>query len=130
MNDMPDLDPVIHTLGRLRVVTVLHRRQAPVPFSDLQGTLGMTSGNLSTHLQRLEQAGYVAIDKTFEDRTPVTRIHLTPSGAQAYATYQEGLRDYIAPPDPATAPGSTDLIHHWPPGQPPSDDQIRRQRRA
>lgn len=101
VSDLPDLDPVIHTLGRLRVVTVLDRSPAALPFPELQTALGMTSGNLSTHLRKLEDAGYVAVAKTFEDRVPVTRIALTPAGTAALTAYRSALLAYLHPDDRA-----------------------------
>ena len=55
----------------------------------------MTAGNLSTHLQKLEEAGYVVIDKTFQGRTPATYLALTPRGRLAYDEYTAALRELI-----------------------------------
>jgi len=92
---MPEpLDPVIHAESRLRIVTTL----AELPPSDsllftrLAGLLDMTPGNLTTHLTKLEDAGYVTIAKTFEGRRPATYLRLTPQGRAAYAAYLAQLR--------------------------------------
>lgn len=90
---MTELDPVIHAQARLRVVATL----AGIPsgdrivFTRLQKLLGMTAGNLSTHLRKLEDAGYVAVEKAFEGRSPVTSIALTRKGRQAFETYTASL---------------------------------------
>lgn len=84
-----ELDPVIHSQARLRVVAAL----APFPqgdriaFTKLQELLGMTAGNLSTHLRKLEDAHYVEMEKSFQGRTPVTHISLTPRGRLAFEDY-------------------------------------------
>ncbi len=56
----------------------------------------MTAGNLSTHLRKLEEAGYVEVTKAHERRTPVTYIALTPAGRRAFEEYRETLRSLLA----------------------------------
>jgi DNA-binding MarR family transcriptional regulator len=88
MSDV-ELDPVIHSQARLRVVAALaqfHRGDA-IAFTKLQGVLGMTAGNLSTHLRKLEEAGYVDITKSFHGRSPVTHLSLTSRGRLAFEEY-------------------------------------------
>ena len=93
------LDPVIHAPARLRIVATL----AALPdgdmlsFTHLQDMIGLTPGNLITHLRKLEDAGYVEISKTHERRTPVTYVALTPLGRQAFETYSESLRALLQP---------------------------------
>ncbi|GAB2609328.1 transcriptional regulator [Pseudactinotalea suaedae] len=88
-----ELDPVIHVQARLRVVATL----AGIPggdriaFTRLQNVLGMTAGNLSTHLRKLEDAGYVVVEKTFEGRSPVTYVALAAAGRRAFETYTASL---------------------------------------
>lgn len=89
-----DLDPVIHSVSRLRVVATL----AVLPVGDrivfprLQQLLDMTAGNLSTHLRRLEDAGYVVQTKTFEGRTPATYLELSTAGRAAFERYTATLQ--------------------------------------
>ncbi|WP_420114036.1 transcriptional regulator [Pseudactinotalea sp.] len=88
-----ELDPVIHAQSRLRVVATL-AGVAPgdqIVFTRLQKVLGMTAGNLSTHLRKLEDAEYVTVQKAFEGRSPVTSIALTPRGRHAFETYTASL---------------------------------------
>lgn len=87
------LDPVIHAPARLRVVATLAALPVgdEVSFPVLQKLLEMTAGNLSTHLRRLEEAGYVDVVKTHEGRKPVTYIALTATGRRAFETYTEHL---------------------------------------
>ncbi|MFL5241840.1 MAG: winged helix-turn-helix domain-containing protein [Gemmataceae bacterium] len=89
-----DLDPLLHERGRLAIVSVL----APVEslsFTELRKALEMTDGNLSVHLQKLEEKGYIAIDKTFVDRRPLTTCRITKSGQQAFARYLNHLEALI-----------------------------------
>ena len=92
MTDL-ELDPVIHVQARLRVVATLAGlpRGDRIVFTRLQKVLGMTAGNLSTHLRKLEDAEYVTVEKSFEGRSPVTSIALTPVGRQAFETYTASL---------------------------------------
>ncbi|MEL7978279.1 transcriptional regulator [Isoptericola sp. F-RaC21] len=87
------LDPVIHAPARLRVVATLAALDTgdELSFPRLQKLLDMTAGNLSTHLRKLEDAGYVRVTKTHEGRTPATYLALTPTGRRAFEDYQEAL---------------------------------------
>jgi DNA-binding MarR family transcriptional regulator len=89
-----ELDQVIHAQARLRVMVALAALAADdqIAFPRLQDMLEMTPGNLSTHLRKLEDAGYVVIDKTHQRRTPVTYLALTARGRRAFAEYTENLR--------------------------------------
>ena len=64
-------------------------------FPRLQELLEMTAGNLSTHLRRLEDAEYVAVEKTHRGRTPVTYIALTTRGRRAFEDYTAALREVL-----------------------------------
>jgi DNA-binding transcriptional ArsR family regulator len=92
-----DLDPVIHTTSRLRIMTTLAALPAgdSISFSKLQSVLDMTVGNLSVHLTKLEQAGYVHIEKTFQGRKPATFVRLTGEGRAAFDRYLANLRDLL-----------------------------------
>ena len=88
------LDPVIHAQARLRIVAALAVIPAgdEIVFPRLRELLSMTAGNLSTHLSKLEAAGYVSQSKTFSGRTPATYIALTPRGRLAFEEYTRTLR--------------------------------------
>jgi DNA-binding MarR family transcriptional regulator len=88
--DIEGIDDVIH--GRLRLGVMAYLADAEVAdFTELKTALGATQGNLSIHLRKLEEAGYVAIDKSFLNRKPLTRVRMTPRGRKAFATYLEAL---------------------------------------
>lgn len=92
------LDRRIHGTTRLRIVTALagHEPGSRVPFTQVQRELGLTAGNLSSHLRKLEECGYVEESKAFESRTPVTHVWLTNAGRQAFQRYREQLRALLA----------------------------------
>jgi DNA-binding MarR family transcriptional regulator len=96
--NLPELDPVIHAQARLRVTVALAALPTGdrITFPRLQQLLGMSAGNLSTHLRKLEDAGYVEITKTHHRRTPVTYVTLSGHGRRAFADYQAALRTLLA----------------------------------
>lgn len=84
--DIGGIDDVIH--GRLRLGIMAYLASAEVAdFNELKALLQATQGNLSVHLRKLEDAGYVAIEKSFLGRKPLTRARITPSGRKAFAAY-------------------------------------------
>ncbi len=88
------LNETIHQPTRLRIMTLL----VSVPESDrfaygfIQQTLGLTGGNLTIHLRKLEAAGYVAITKEFQGSKPRTWVQATSAGRRAYADYLSNLQ--------------------------------------
>ena len=100
------LDPLIHTQARLRIMTTL----AALPpgdrlaFGRLQALLDATVGNLSTHLRKLENAGYVAVTKGHRGRVPTTHIEATRAGRRAFEDYTEQLRALLTPPTGLAGP--------------------------
>lgn len=91
---MSELDPVIHAQARLRLTTTLAALGTgdQIAFSRLQELLDMTAGNLSTHLRKLEEAGYVEVTKTHRGRSPVTYLALNARGRRAFDDYLTTLR--------------------------------------
>jgi len=88
--DIGKLDDVIH--GRVRLGVMAYLAEVEVAdFTELKTLLDVTQGNLSVHLRKLEEAGYVSIDKSFIDRKPLTRVRLTDSGRTAFAAYLEAI---------------------------------------
>jgi len=88
------IDDVIH--GRLRLGIMAYLADAEVAsFNELKAALETTQGNLSIQLRKLEDAGYIAIDKSFLDRKPLTRARITPDGRAAFSTYLEQISKLI-----------------------------------
>jgi DNA-binding transcriptional ArsR family regulator len=89
-----ELDPMLHERGRLAIVSVLAATES-LTFTELRDSLEMTDGNLSVHLQKLEEKGYVAIDKQFVGRRPQTTCSLSKSGRRAFTRYLDHLQAIV-----------------------------------
>jgi len=88
------IDDVIH--GRMRLGIMAYLADAEVAdFTELKALLQATQGNLSIHLRKLEDAGYIAIEKSFLARKPLTRARITPAGRRAFAAYLEAMAKLI-----------------------------------
>ncbi|GAB3156123.1 transcriptional regulator [Micromonospora sonneratiae] len=98
----PELDPVIHAQARLRVVATLATLPPgdQIAFPRLQDILQMTPGNLSVHLRKLEDAGYVDVTKTHHGRTPATLVALSRRGRLAFEEYTAAVRALLDPTEP------------------------------
>lgn len=93
----PALDPLIHQETRLRLMALLAGlgEGVRVEFGWLKEALGLTEGNLSSHLQRLEEGGYVGVEKGYQGRRPRTWVWLTPRGLKAYRAYRALLLEIL-----------------------------------
>jgi DNA-binding MarR family transcriptional regulator len=92
--DVDSLDEVIHGRMRLGIMAYLAHAEA-ADFTELKTALNATQGNLSIHLRKLEDAGFIAIDKSFLNRKPLTRARITDAGRQAFAAYLEALTKLV-----------------------------------
>lgn len=88
------LDEIIHSRIRLAIMAMLVTL-GEAEFTFLRGKVHATDGNLSTHLKKLEESGYVAVNKSFENRKPVSRYMLTKKGRTAFELYVERLEKLI-----------------------------------
>lgn len=96
--NLPDISPLIHAPARLKIIaTLLLLEEAD--FLYLLHATQLTRGNLSTHLSKLEEAGYIAIEKTYRGRRPLTLVRLTEAGRQAFETYRKNMLAYLQIPD-------------------------------
>ena len=90
LGDLGRIDEVIH--GRMRLGIMVYLADVETAdFTELKTVLEATQGNLSVHLKKLEEAEYVAIDKSFQNNKPLTRVTITASGRKAFAAYLEAL---------------------------------------
>lgn len=96
MPDLPELDPVIHGRLRLALLSLLSGVEE-AEFTWLRAKTQATDGNLGAQLLKLEQAGYVALEKKFVLRKPQTLYRITESGRQALANYIKALRKLLGP---------------------------------
>ncbi|MDR1645757.1 MAG: transcriptional regulator [Tannerellaceae bacterium] len=89
-----DLDPLLHSQQRLAIISLL----IPVEEADfvfLKEKTGTTAGNLSVHLDKLSEAGYIEIRKFIDGRRPRTVCRITSRGIDAFETYVQALQGYI-----------------------------------
>ena len=85
-----EFDKVIHEPARLRIMMILSGVEQ-VDFNFLLTTLNLTRGNLSRHVEKLESAGYLKVEKSFKGKMPNTSYQLTQEGAEALKQYWENL---------------------------------------
>jgi DNA-binding MarR family transcriptional regulator len=88
------LDPAIHAQVRLAVLSILITARH-ADFNYLKRETGTTDGNLSTHLAKLEEAGYIQVRKSFQGKRPLTTCALTEKGKSAFARYLKALESYF-----------------------------------
>jgi DNA-binding MarR family transcriptional regulator len=90
MQAIDRLDRIIHEPARLKIMTHLYVVESG-DFVYLMRTTGLTRGNLSSHMTKLEKAGYVQVTKEFVDRKPVTMLSLTDEGRAAFLEYRKNM---------------------------------------
>ena len=89
------LDRVIHEKARLSVLTSLVAHPKGLVFGDLKQMCGLTDGNLSRHLQVLDEAGLIAIEKGYDHNRPQTVCRITPQGRRRYLDYLKVLEQVV-----------------------------------
>jgi DNA-binding MarR family transcriptional regulator len=88
------LDRLIHEKGRLVIMSML-AATSELSFIELRDALGMTDGNLTTHIKALQQEGYVSVAKSFQNNRPLTTCSLTVAGRKAFAEYINLLEQIV-----------------------------------
>jgi DNA-binding MarR family transcriptional regulator len=88
------LDRVIHEKGRLAIMSML-AASPELAFTEMRDLLNMTDGNLTTHIRTLQESGYVAIAKSYQNNRPLTTCSLTPAGRKAFADYVNLLEQIV-----------------------------------
>ena len=96
MNPEPflQLDRVIHEKGRLAIMSML-AASPELSFTELRDALKMTDGNLTTHIRTLQEAGYISVTKSFQNKRPLTTCSLTAAGKKAFQNYINLLEQII-----------------------------------
>lgn len=89
-----DLDPLLHSQLRLAVVSLLISLDA-AEFTFIREKTNSTAGNLSVQLDKLSEAGYISVDKSFKGKKPVTTCRITKKGLKAFEDYVNTLKQYI-----------------------------------
>lgn len=92
--DIEGIDEVIHGRVRLGVMAYLSGAGS-ADFNTLKARLQATDGNLSAHLRKLEDAGFVKVEKAFVNRKPLTTLTLTDNGRKAFAAYLEAISKLV-----------------------------------
>ena len=96
MNPEPflQLDRLIHEKGRLAIMSML-AASPELSFTEMRDALGMTDGNLTTHIRALQQEGYLSVAKSYQNNRPLTTCSLTAGGRKAFAQYIDLLEQIV-----------------------------------
>ncbi len=89
-----DVDRIIHEPSRSVILAILAAVKS-ADFLYLQRETGLTKGNLTIHLSKLEKAGYITIEKTYRGKTPLTLCHITECGHDAFENYRKQLKQFL-----------------------------------
>ncbi len=92
---LQDIDRTIHEPARLLLLIYLFSVEK-ADFTFLKQQTGMTQGNLSSHLNKLESAGYILSEKRFRGKRPLTLIHISDTGREAFTSYVKGMHHYFS----------------------------------
>src|SRR5262245_2573531 len=95
---MSGANEIIHQGMRLKIMAALNTiasKKGAIEFTRLKALVGATDGNLGAHLETLEKAGYIVIEKRFEERKPQTRVRMSPAGRRAFAEHVAYLREIL-----------------------------------
>jgi DNA-binding MarR family transcriptional regulator len=93
------VDRVIHEPARLVLLSILYAVES-ADFVYLANETGLTKGNLSSHLTRLEQAGYIQVEKTYKGKVPLTICQITPAGKAAFEAYRKAFGRFLETLEP------------------------------
>lgn len=91
-----DLDPLIHSQLRLAIISILVASEK-VEFTYLKEETKAAAGNISIQIKKLQEAGYIKVEKTFKNNYPNTMISITKKGIEAFEIYVNNLKKYINP---------------------------------
>lgn len=93
-----EIDRLVHEPARLHILTLL-QNVADADFLFIMRQTGLTKGNLSSHLAKLEAGGYVAIQKTYRDKIPLTLVCISPQRSSALDGYRRRMQQLLRPPE-------------------------------
>jgi DNA-binding transcriptional ArsR family regulator len=89
-----EIDRLVHEPARLMIMALLYVVES-ADFTFLMSQTGLTWGNLSSHLSKLEEAGYVEVEKEFKGKKPHTMLHLTEEGRAAFREYRRSMKQVL-----------------------------------
>lgn len=104
LEPLRDLDRLIHEPARLMILSYLYVTDG-ADFTFLARQTGLTLGNLSSHIAKLEDAGYVEVEKTFKGKRPQTLLALTEQGRSAFTAYRDRMERALRELSATSAPG-------------------------
>jgi len=91
---LAEIDRLIHEPARLSLVALLYVIES-ADFTFLMNQTGLTWGNLSAHMSKLEEAGYIEVEKSFKGKRPNTLLRLTPQGREAFQGYRQKMKQVL-----------------------------------
>lgn len=91
-----DLDPLLHSQLRLAIISMLVVSEK-VEFTHIKEETKAAAGNISIQIKKLQEAGYIDVEKTFKNNYPKTLLSITDKGVKAFETYVNNLKKYINP---------------------------------
>jgi DNA-binding transcriptional ArsR family regulator len=94
LQPIADIDRIIHEPARLMILALLYVVESG-DFTFLMRQTGLTWGNLSSHMSKLEEAGYIEVEKEFVGRKPHTMLHLTDEGRAAFQAYRQSMKQVL-----------------------------------
>jgi len=89
-----ELDPILHSPLRLAIISLLVK-EGEFDFNSLKEKTGATSGNISVQLKKLEEAGYITIEKSYRNNYPHTGVSISKKGLTAFEEYINSLKEYL-----------------------------------
>jgi DNA-binding MarR family transcriptional regulator len=94
LKSIGSVDRLVHEPARLMILAVLYVVES-ADFTFVMNQTGLTWGNLSSHLSKLEEAGYIAIEKEFKGKKPHTMLQLTEEGRAAFRGYRQSMKQVL-----------------------------------
>ena len=91
-----DLDPVLHSQLRLAIVSMLVSSEK-IEFTQIKEETKAAAGNISIQIKKLQEVGYIKVEKTFKNNYPKTLLSITDKGVKAFESYVNDLKKYINP---------------------------------
>lgn len=91
-----DLDPLLHSQLRLAIISMLVSSEK-VEFTYIKDETKAAAGNISIQIKKLQEAGYITVEKTFKNNYPKTMLSITEKGVKAFESYVNDLKKYINP---------------------------------
>ena len=91
-----DLDPLLHSQLRLAIISMLVASER-VEFTYIQSETRAAAGNISIQIKKLEDAGYIKVEKSFKNNYPNTLLSITDKGIKAFESYVNSLKEYLNP---------------------------------